>query len=89
VITYREVFLDDFQGTDIPRLFYRSSTQESEYVLILKDNSRAYFNSKGKIMVQMDKSGLNAIWYFYDDAGLLAHVKDAVGRQIDFTYDQM
>jgi YD repeat-containing protein len=40
-------------------------------------------------MVQMDKSGLNAIWYFYDDAGLLAHVKDAVGRQIDFTYDQI
>jgi YD repeat-containing protein len=84
-ISYREYY-DDFEGTDIPGCSI-DINQESEYVLILKDNSRAYFNSQGKIMVQMDKSGLNAIWYFYDDTGVLAHVKDAVGRQIDFTYD--
>jgi YD repeat-containing protein len=84
-ISYRNYY-DDFQGTDIPG-YTIDINEESEYVLILKDNSKIYFNLDGKVMAQLDKSGLNAIWYFYDSQGDLAHVKDSVGRQIDFTYD--
>jgi YD repeat-containing protein len=84
-LSYRNYY-DDFQGTDIPG-YTIDINQESEYVLILKDNSKIYFNLDGKVMAQLDKSGLNAIWYFYDGQGDLAHVKDSVGRQIDFTYD--
>jgi hypothetical protein len=76
-ISYRNYY-DDFQGTDIPG-YTIDINEESEYVLILKDNSKIYFNLDGKVMAQLDKSGLNAIWYFYDSQGDLAHVKDSVG----------
>jgi hypothetical protein len=60
------------------------------YVLILKDNSRYYFRGDGKIMMQQDRSGLNRIWYFYeDDAEGLARLKlviDTTGREIRFDY---
>ena len=39
----------------------------SEYVLILKDNSKYYFRPDGKLMMRQDRTEQNRIWYFYDE----------------------
>ncbi len=76
-----------------------TSYEPSEYVLILKDNSKLYFRADGKIMMRQDKSGLNKIWYFYEKIdknvnndtnnknNRLALVVDSIGREIRFNYD--
>ncbi len=67
------------------------STDRSEYVLILKDNSKFYFRPDGRVMMQQDRIGLNRIWYFYNEyqAGKnrLVLVVDTIGREIEFTYN--
>jgi len=42
------------------------SSDRNKYELLLKDNSRYLFRPDGQLMTRIDKSGLNAIWYFYD-----------------------
>lgn len=75
---------------DLPAEITDTTTDLSEYVLILKDNSRYYFRSGGKLMMRQDRSGLNRIWYFYEGTGddtRLRLVVDTVGRFIHFTYN--
>lgn len=69
-------------------------TDSSTYVLILKDDSRAYFRSDGRLLMRQDRTGLNRIWYFYEsyqdeqgaDQSRLALVVDTIGREISFAY---
>lgn len=81
-----EISYGDFNSS----LPVRSSDQISErsrYVLILKDNSRYYFREDGTLMMNQDPTGLNRIWYFYNEEDKLTSVIDSVGREIEFNYD--
>ncbi|HEX3044270.1 MAG TPA: polymorphic toxin-type HINT domain-containing protein [Bacillota bacterium] len=60
---------------------------QNEYVLILKDNSRYWFRSDGRLMMQSDRTGMNQIWYFYNNDLQLKLVVDSAGRRIRFNYD--
>ncbi len=66
-------------------------TDLSEYVLILKDNSKYYFRPDGKLMMHQDRTKLNQIWYFYEeyetDKTRLSLVVDTIGREIEFLYN--
>ena len=64
-----------------------TNSKTSKYVLLMKDNQKYYFRDDGKLMVEIDKSGLNKIWYFYDIDSKLRVVVDTVGRKIIFNYD--
>ena len=59
----------------------------NEYVLILKDNSKYWFRSDGRLMMQEDRTGLNRIWYCYDNQSRLKVVVDTAERKIRFGYD--
>ncbi|HEX3047262.1 MAG TPA: hypothetical protein VHY08_21085, partial [Bacillota bacterium] len=59
----------------------------NEYVLILKDYSRYWFRSDGRLMMQQDRTGINQIWYFYNNDSQLKLVVDSAGRRIRFNYD--
>lgn len=61
--------------------------ERNKYELLLKDNSRYLFREDGKLMTQIDRTGLNEIWYYYDSDDRLAVVVDTVGRIIRFSYD--
>ena len=71
--------------------------EHSAYELIVRDNSRWYFRSDGRLMMRRDPSGINRIWYFYDrpahevavggEPARLVAVVDTVGREIAFAYD--
>lgn len=62
-------------------------SERNRYELILKDNSRYFFRSDGKLMARTDRTGLNEIWYYYDSQDRLAAAVDTVGRIIGFSYD--
>jgi len=83
----------DFPG-DIPPGYNLADTPEdtNQYILILKDNSRYYFRSDGKLMMHQDKTGYNHIWYFYEQEtdtpeNRLRLVVDTIGREIRFSYN--
>jgi hypothetical protein len=64
----------------------------SKYVLVFKDNSKMWFRDDGQLMMHEDKTGLNEIWYFYEEGtavnpvNRLRVVVDTAGRKIEFTY---
>ncbi len=60
---------------------------QNQYVLILKDNSKYWFRADGQLMMQEDRTGLNRIWYFYDNQARLKLVVDTAERMIRFGYD--
>ena len=92
-ITGSAVSYGDCPGGTIPSGYGIDdlTTDNSEYVLILKDNSKYYFRPDGKIMMQQDRTALNRIWYFYDeyetDNTRLVLVVDTIERHIQFSYD--
>lgn len=93
LLNYRIYKDSSVSYTGVPAGYGLSDTTAtaSAYVLILKDNSRFYFREDGKIMMHQDKSGLNRIWYYYEDDGMgasrLKVVVDTVNREIVFDYD--
>jgi|GEM_PF-2589150 len=66
---------------------------QSAYLLMLKDNSKYWFREDGLLMMQEDRTGLNKIWYFYEEMpgvsgeNRLRVVVDTIGREIVFDYD--
>lgn len=68
-----------------------NSGDTSVYQLILKSNETYWFRADGKIMMQEDRTGLNRIWYFYQNApdggSRLKLVVDIIGREIVFGYN--
>lgn len=66
------------------------NTSSSEYVLVMSDNAKYFFDSSGNLMMHQDKTGLNRIWYMYNEiSGIrrLALAVDSIGRKIRFNYD--
>jgi RHS repeat-associated protein len=89
---YREhgIRYGDFAGLETIPTEYGITDQantENEYLLILKDNSRYWFRSDGRLMMQEDRTHLNRIWYFYDHDFQLKLVVDSAQRRIRFNYD--
>lgn len=64
-----------------------NTNQSGSYVLKFKNNSRYYFNEDGQVLMHQDSTGLNQIWYFYNNRKQLSLVKDTIGREILFTYN--
>ena len=98
-ITGAEVSYGDFITGDTSALpsdprIGDSVDHRSAYVLILRDNSRYYFRSDGRLMMQQDRTGLNRIWYFYgnysdensNSQSRLVLAVDTLGREIVFDY---
>ncbi|MBN2440955.1 MAG: RHS repeat-associated core domain-containing protein [Spirochaetales bacterium] len=64
-----------------------SHFDRSLYRLILKDNSQFWFRSDGRLMMEEDRTGLNRLWYFYNNDHILTLAVDTIGRKIRFFYD--